>query len=864
MYHFLAKFFICKLLLCVVLNPYNGTLAIYPENKTNQDGSVELKTRKAQYAPSQNKVRWSKEFENSTKLKKKYSNNEAKKVKKVKRKDVQKKQPPPPPPPVDASKGQQSVLNELKETLLVRPQIIETMLKNLEETLLDNKLIAESKLNEVKEVLSDSDQMEKKNVLKVLKENLLSNPSIRNLMLKELEDILLGNELNTEFILNVLNKNKFSNRMAYLSLLNIFGRVIVSKKLMEESKLKELKGVLLGNNPITEPQLHDLKVLLVDILYNISNSNNKVETKTGDIINNVPEIDAYYFSQSFDSPTNIDMRYPNNLLQNVGSIKNNNYVSKRESFNREQFIRKNNLKRRDNLSLKHGSLKKKDLNYKKSVLQKDDLVKENNLLKQKFLKKEDFIQSRRTINRNNLKQKGDSTVSVDMRHKKTLLQKDISVDRDNLIQREFLKKDDFIRTSNLKRKTFFPPKFDDSIDDTPAIDRREILQKNHLIKKIDIKDIKKSTPKSDSLEKIDVEITPKDKLPKSDLADKIDKTKVEQITKKKQWTIEIHMSQKKEKDETKTKKKKKTTTISTHMCEKTKKSELIDIADSKSKDDKIGEEKVAKGKKFIVDIHMDKKKKKKPIIKRKPLVIEAIMENVFPKKDLEMLRKLYGSNVIDVDVRDPVYQATEEALFENVLATVRKKPSRKVQILRKLGIYGVVPALAIGTIIGFTIGYIHVKDVDILLDSVGEAAKTIVQKTVENAPKITNEVRTCITGIVDNAASSNSIGSFLWNAVLTVAKCATNTVIETVAVVADATFDGSIAGTAYGTSYGVMQVMFPALIALGVAILIYIFYRIIVYLDKKGKLEWYHRYERRFIKYVKKKYNEFRMSKKKK
>ncbi|GAB69349.1 hypothetical protein PCYB_147770, partial [Plasmodium cynomolgi strain B] len=377
---------------------------------------------------------------------------------------------------------------------------------------------------------------------------------------------------------------------------------------------------------------------------------------------------------------------------------------------------------RDNLSLKHGSLMKKDSNYKKDVLQKDDLVKENDLLKQKFLKK-----------------------------------------------------DDFIRTSSLKKKTLFPPIYDDFVDDTPAIDRREILQKNDLIKKIDIKDIKKPAPKSDSLEKIDVEIitpkdklpksdssgkidveiitpkdklpksdslekidveiitpkdklpkidslekidvetTPKDKLPKSDLADKIDKTKIEQITKKKQWTIEIHMSEKKGKDEITTKKKNKTTTISTHMCEKTKKSELIDILDSKSKDDKIGEEKVAKRKKFIVDIHMEKKEKKKPLIKKKWL-IEVIMKNVFPKKEFEILRELYDSHIIDVDVIDLLNQAKDEILFENILANTREKP-RRFQFLRNWRFYGITAIVAIGTIIGCAIGYINVMDIDVVLDS---------------------------------------------------------------------------------------------------------------------------------------------------
>ncbi|CAA9987291.1 Plasmodium exported protein, unknown function [Plasmodium knowlesi strain H] len=774
-------------------------------------------------------------------------------------------------PPVDTSEGGEnpipSILNELKETLLIRPQVIETKLKNLEQALLDKKLITESKLNEVKKVLSDSELIgktkKKRNVWKVLKENFLSNPSIRELMLKELEDILLGNELNTEYILKILNKNKFSNRLAYLPLLNIFGRFIISKKLMEESKLKELKGVLLNDKPITESQLHELKVLLVDILYNISNTNNNVKSeKTDDHddhkVRGVPrEIDAYYFSERFDSTIHVDERYPDHhLLQNVHSFKNRNEFPRTESFNGDPFVRRANLKRRENLSLAEDRSRrniKKDSIYRKNVSQKADLIRKNELLKKKFLSQADLV-----------------------------------------------------RTSILKRdNTIFLPQYNDPIDDNPSIDRREILQKNELIKKIPIKleitpkdqlpekDVaekvhlnvpsKDPLPKKDVAEKVHVNIPPKDPLPKKDVAEKVhvniplkdplpkkdvadkgDKNKIEQITKKKQWTIEIHMSEKRKSDEiiTNIKKEKKTTTISTHMCEKTKKGELMDdILASKNEDERIEKEKVASRKKFIVDVHLQKKEKKgKPVIKKKKWMIKAIMKNIVPKKELEVLEELPGSRVIDVNVQDPLCPQTQEAIFESILANPLKKPSkrkRRIRLLRKLAIYGIVPTLAIGAIIGFTIGYIHVAPIDVFLDSAAVGLKRTADLVVEGAPEVVVEFGMCALETTNSALSTFLEGGSLLGALLSVAECTKNAVAGTVSVVANSALEGAAAAASYGTLYGILQIMFPSLIAVGILVLIYILF---LYLDERSKMEWFHRYRKKFIKKLKRKYNEFTMS----
>ncbi|ANQ09345.1 Uncharacterized protein PCOAH_00031800 [Plasmodium coatneyi] len=776
-------------------------------------------------------------------------------------------------PSIDVSNGGggkqsrvMSLLNEIKETLLIRPQIIEAKLKKLEQALLNNKLITESKLKEVKQVLSDREIIGKKkrSVFKVLKENFLSNPSIRKLMLKELEDILLGNELNTEYILSVINKNKFSKRLAYLPLLNIFGRFIVSRKLMDESKLKELKGVLLSDQPITESQLHELKVLLVDVLHNITNADNNATSQNKvsnyHIIRPVPpDVDAYYFSQRpFDSAINVDARYPDHhLLQNVHSLKNRNELPRREPFNSDAFIRRTNLKRRENLSLEvdRSRRTKKDEHYKRNVSQKADLVKKNELLKKKVLREADLVKE------------------------------------NDLLEKRLLRKDHLIGTSNLKRgHTIFLPKYGDSIDENPAIDRREILQKNELIKKIHIKeDIRKPTPKRDSLEKVPVEITPKDdklpksdplvkvpveesttkdKLTKSDVANKTGKTEIDQITKKKKWTIEIHMSERKQTDEiiTSKKKKKKTAIISTHMCEKNHVSELTDdTLESKSKDDdkNVEEEEkaVAKKKKFKVDVHLEKKKKKKgkPVIKKKTWIIEAIMKNVAPKKELEILKELPVSHVIDVDVNDPLYRTKEEILFESILANPIKEPSRKKRragLLKKLAIYGLVPTLAIGAIIGLTIGYIHVAPIDVYLDSTAVGLKKTAEIVVQEAPTIALNLGLCLA---DNVMNSFLETFSLFNPFISAAQCTGNAVASTVSAVTEAALEGAAVATSYGTLYGVLQIMFPSLIALGVAVLIYI---IFLYLDEKGKMEWFHRYRRKFIKSIKKKYNEFKMSRK--
>ncbi|ANQ10113.1 Uncharacterized protein PCOAH_00037280 [Plasmodium coatneyi] len=1018
MSHFVPKTFICTLLLCVVLNPYNSTSSpICTENRINHHvlNSKCGASLQAPYASLQNNLPYSTQFNQQNDGLKcaapSYSDPEyANQQNSVKGMPVQStlvhkiqanglldnstklqnvhlysgssiQQGLQPPPSIDASNGGggkqsriMSLLNEIKETLLIRPQIIEAKLKKLEQALLNNKLITESKLKEVKQVLSDREIIGKKkrSVFKVLKENFLSNPSIRKLMLKELEDILLGNELNTEYILSVINKNKFSKRLAYLPLLNIFGRFIVSRKLMDESKLKELKGVLLSDEPITESQLHDLKVLLVDVLHNITNADNNATSQSK--VSNYhiirptpPNVDAYYFSQRpFDSVINVDARYPDHhLLQNVHSLKNRNEFPRREPFNSDAFIRRTNLKRKENLSLEldRSRRTKKDEHYKRNVSQKADLVKKNELLKKKVLREADFVHENELL------------------RKRTFL-KEADLEKENdLLEKRLLKKDHLIGTSNLKRgHTIFLPKYEDSIDENPAIDRREILQKNELIKKIHIKeDIRKPTPKRDSLEKVPVEITPKDdKLPKNDssgklpvditpkddklppkkksplekvpveitpkdkvpkshslekvihvggitLKDKVPKNdslgkvtpvegitpksdklpkndslekvihvegntskddkltkrnfanktdkkkKIEQITKKKKWTIEIHMSKKKQTYEiiTSKKKKKKTAIISTHMCERNKKNELIDdTLDSKSKDDdkNVEEEEkaVAKKKKFKVDVHLEKKKKKKgkPVIKKKTWMIEAIMKNVAPKKELEILKELPVSHVIDVDVNDPLYRTKEEILFESILANPIKEPSRKKRragLLKKLAIYGLVPTLAIGAIIGLTIGYIHVAPIDVYLDSTAVGVKATVDAVVQEAPAIARNFGLCLVDAASEAWTTLFGVSSLFHPFISAAECTGKAVASTVSTVTEAALEGAAVATSYGTLYGVLQIMFPSLIALGVAVLIYI---IFLYLDEKGKMEWFHRYRRKFMKNLKRKYNEFKMSRK--
>ncbi|ANQ11109.1 Uncharacterized protein PCOAH_00051360 [Plasmodium coatneyi] len=1076
MSHFVPRTFLCTLLLCVVLNPYNSASSpICTENRINHDvlNSKRGASLQAPYAPSQDEVYWRTQFnqqndgtkcaaprysdpeyanqqnsvkgmpvqstlvhkiqpngllDNSTKLQNVhlYSGSSVREDvrtngltgKKLQQQQLhqapnthptqappsegrpstpppqQQQAPPsegrpsntpnpppqemeyppqqqaqqglqPPPltstprvlPSIDVSNGDgkrsrvPSLLNEIKETLLIRPQIIEAKLKNLEQALLNNKLITESKLQEVKQVLSDRELIGKKkrSVFKVLKENFLSNPSIRKLMLKELEDILLGNELNTEYILSVLNKNKFSKRLAYLPLLNIFGRFIISRKLIDESKLKELKGILLSDQPITESQLHELKVLLVDVLHNITNADKSATSQKKvsnyHIIRPVPpDVDAYYLSQRpFDSAINVDARYPDHhLLQNVHSNKNRNSLPRREALHIEHplVVRRTNLKRRENLSLEVDRWRrtKKDAHYKRNVSQKADLVKKNELLKKKVLREADLVKE------------------------------------NDLLEKRILRKDHLIGTSNLKRgHTIFLPKYGDSIDENSAIDRREILQKNELIEKIHVrKDIKELTPKKDSLEKVPVEITPKDKLPpkgnslekvipvqitpkddklpksdplvkvpveitpkddklpksdplvkvpveittkdklrksdplvkvpveitpkddklrksdplvkvpveiitkdkltKSDVANKTDKTEIEQITKKKQWTIEIHMSGKKQKDEiiTSKKKKKKTTIITTHMCERNKKNELTDdTLDSKSKeDDKNVEEEekaVAKKKKFKVDVHLEKKRKKKgkPVIKKKKWMIEAIMKNVAPKKELEILKELPVSHVIDVDVNDPLYRTKEEILFESILANPIKEPSRKkkrARLLRKLAIYGLVPTLAIGAIIGFTIGYIHVAPVDAILDSTALGIRTTASLVRENVSNIAATAGECATKAAGSTLSSGgSLLGILSSIVLKAAECTLSTAVSTAEVVVDASFEGAAVASSYGTLYGVLQSLFPSLIAVSVAVLIFILF---LYLDERGKMEWFHRYRRKFMKNLKRKYNEFKMSRK--
>ncbi|KJP89496.1 hypothetical protein AK88_00939, partial [Plasmodium fragile] len=124
-----------------------------------------------------------------------------------------------------------------------------------------------------------------------------------------------------------------------------------------------------------------------------------------------------------------------------------------------------------------------------------------------------------------------------------------------------------------------------------------------------------------------------------------------------------------------------------------------------------------------------------------------------------------------------------------------------------------------------------------------------------------SKVGECVVDAAKEALGSFSGFTSLLSSVFSAAKCTLNNAIHTTAVVTNSVFQGANIASSYGTLYGVLQALFPSLIAVGVMTLIYI---IILYLNNKGKLEWFHVYKRRFIKNIKKKYNEFRMSRRKK
>ncbi|GAW83894.1 hypothetical protein PGO_146940 [Plasmodium gonderi] len=777
-YFCFVKFFLCKILVYTVLYPHNITFAIYPENEIKQDGSLKLETRISPVDHWGKREQGSKELGNCTKLKNKYSQNEEKERKEVNIRPLKERIF------IDALK-RKFMLNELKSSLLLRPNIIESKLRRLEKTLIGNNLISESKMNEVKEVLSESESMETRNIMKVLKENLLNNQLIRNLMLKEIEDILLGNELCTEFILNVLNKKILNNRVAYLSVLNEYEKIILDNNLIEESKLKVLKDVLLSDKPITEPQLYELKLLLLNTLYNISNSTNNEKTEDKHFSNDVPKSNTYSFSQNYVSPRGINLTHHNNILPDVYYVRSNNTPLRTEPYNISDIVKRNNIKNRENISIRSNSTKRIGSKYQNVVMKKDDIIK----------------------------------------------------------------------TSNLANKKLFFPK-NDVIENIRGINRRKVLPKNYLLKKTDVADTEKYTTKYRSEDKIVTIIKPNDKLSKNDSADKSDKSKIEEVKKRKQWTIEIHMCDKKRKDDMIKGGEKKTVT-SIYMCDKNKKSKLIDTHDSIKKGDEKKEENIRTEKKFTIDIHMNEKKKRKPLVKKKTWVIKTIMKRDISKR-LNILRELYNSNEIDVDMRDDVYGKIEKELFQNVLTYVKIKPNTRKRLFKRLAIYALTPVLAISGIIGFSIGLHIALGVDLFLDSTAVGLKETAGKIAEAAPEILNDVGTCAVEVLESGATSISLWGLFADIVTTGLSCVAKTTAKAVNIVAEASLDGMAAGTAYGTTYGVMQYLFPPLIGISFSVLILILYRVILFLYKKGKLEGFGRFVRRCKNLTKRKYNKFK------
>ncbi|KJP84802.1 hypothetical protein AK88_05562 [Plasmodium fragile] len=150
--------------------------------------------------------------------------------------------------------------------------------------------------------------------------------------------------------------------------------------------------------------------------------------------------------------------------------------------------------------------------------------------------------------------------------------------------------------------------------------------------------------------------------------------------------------------------------------------------------------------------------------------------------------------------------------------------------------------------------------VDVFLDSTATGIKTTAELVIQEATGVIVEFGMCAADTAD-AILNTLLGRVTMLGTLnTVIECTGKAVLNTVSVVANSALEGANMAYLYGTFYGVMQIILPSLIALGVVVLIY---AIILYLHEKGNLKWFHRYKRRFINNIKKKYNEFRMSRKK-
>ncbi|CAD2087391.1 Plasmodium exported protein, unknown function [Plasmodium vinckei lentum] len=264
----------------------------------------------------------------------------------------------------------------------------------------------------------------------------------------------------------------------------------------------------------------------------------------------------------------------------------------------------------------------------------------------------------------------------------------------------------------------------------------------------------------------------------------------------------------------------------------------------------------------VLDISPINKKKKNN--NKKKNFDENDFIDLFDNDDEEsLLTEVQDNNKLDVSLMDEVYDETERLLFEKIIGQKRVK-GKYYKVKKYLKIFGLYILPIIGATVSMSLMGLQISNImgaDILNGSLIAAGKTTI---VEGTQCLANAATDVMQGITNDVLPSINFSNFsfdnLFSSIMDAIESTTmvgmKTASNTLACVSDNMVSKAISvATTCGISMACSQIFYPLGIAVNIAFLIYTITKIIVKLDDMGKFDKFHKFRKKLINKLKRKFN---------
>ncbi|EUD70937.1 hypothetical protein YYG_03567 [Plasmodium vinckei petteri] len=264
----------------------------------------------------------------------------------------------------------------------------------------------------------------------------------------------------------------------------------------------------------------------------------------------------------------------------------------------------------------------------------------------------------------------------------------------------------------------------------------------------------------------------------------------------------------------------------------------------------------------VLDISPINKKKKNN--NKKKNFDENDFIDLFDNDDEEsLLTEVQDNNKLDVSLMDEVYDETERLLFEKIIGQKRVK-GKYYKVKKYLKIFGLYILPIIGATVSMSLMGLQISNImgaDILNGSLIAAGKTTI---VEGTQCLANAATDVMQGITNEVLPSINFSNFsfdnLFSSIMDAIESTTmvgmKTASNTLACVSDNMVSKAISvATTCGISMACSQIFYPLGIAVNIAFLIYTITKIIVKLDDMGKFDKFHKFRKKLINKLKRKFN---------